>query len=103
MTKDYFNTLYTNDDCVDPSLAMPLFDRVSTAEMNEELCRPFTDEEIGDALFQIGPLKAPGLDGFPARFFQRNWGLLKEDIIQVVWVFFFFTLGRCRRVSTKPQ
>jgi hypothetical protein len=32
--------------------------------MNESLCKEFTEEEIGDALFQIGPLKAPGIDGF---------------------------------------
>ena len=36
------------------------------------LCAPFDDKEISDALFQIGPLKAPGPDGLPARFFQRN-------------------------------
>lgn len=35
------------------------------AETNEGLCRAFSDEEIGDSLFQIGPLKAPGPDGFP--------------------------------------
>jgi len=46
------------------------------------------DTEIGDALFQIGPLKAPGPDGLPARFFQRNWGCLKEDIIYAVKLFF---------------
>ena len=51
--------------------------------------RNFSDEEIGDALFQIGPLKAPGPDGFPARFFQRNWGLVKEDIIRAVKQFFY--------------
>nr|XP_051196822.1 uncharacterized protein LOC127310170 [Lolium perenne] len=39
----------------------------------------FSDKEIGDALFQIRPLKAPGPDGFPARFLQRNWGVLKEE------------------------
>ena len=31
------------------------------------------DKDISDSLFQIGPLKAPGKDGFPARFFQWNW------------------------------
>jgi hypothetical protein len=39
-------------------------------------------------LFQIGPLKAPGLDGFPARFFQRNWAVLKDDVIKAVRKFF---------------
>jgi hypothetical protein len=51
--------------------------------VNEVLCKPFTDEEIGNALFQIGLLKAPGPDGMPARFFQQNWGVLKEDVINV--------------------
>lgn len=50
--------------------------------------REFTHEEIGDALFQIGPLKAPGPDGFPACFFQCNWGTMKEEIISVVREFF---------------
>jgi hypothetical protein len=41
-----------------------------------------------NALFQIGSMKAPSPDGYPARFFQRNWGLLKEEIICAVRVFF---------------
>ena len=57
-------------------------------EMNEDLCKPFSEQEISDALFQIGPLKAPGPDGFPAGFFHRNWGLLKEDIVRAVQQFF---------------
>ena len=56
--------------------------------MNELLCREFTDTEISDALFQIGPLKAPGADGLPARFFQRNWALLKSEVIAAVKEFF---------------
>ena len=41
-----------------------------------------------DALFQIGPLKSPGPDGFPARFFQRNLGTLKEGVLAAVRDFF---------------
>jgi hypothetical protein len=59
-----------------------------TPAMNDGLCMDFTDEEIGDALFQIGPLKAPGVDGFPARFYQRNWGTIKEEVINAVKLFF---------------
>jgi hypothetical protein len=39
-------------------------------------------------VFQIGPLKAPRLDGFLARFFQRNWDILKGDVIKGVRSFF---------------
>jgi hypothetical protein len=47
--------------------------------------------EISDALFQIGPLKAPGPDGFPARFYQRNWEVLRGNVIKAVK--HFFTTG----------
>jgi hypothetical protein len=59
-----------------------------TAGMNDELCREFTDDEIGDAMFQIGPLKALGVDGFPSRFYQRNWGTIKTEVINAVKLFF---------------
>ena len=72
------------DDLVDLSHIISLVNPLVSDDMNEELCKPFTDQEICDALFQMRPLKAPGPDGFPARFFQRNWGLIKEDIVKVV-------------------
>jgi hypothetical protein len=53
-------------------------------ETNNLLCRDFWDEEIADALFQIGPLKASGTDGFPVKFFSEKWSIVKEDIIRVV-------------------
>lgn len=56
--------------------------------MNEELCRPFSSEEISDALFQMGPLKASGPDGFLAHFFQRHWEVVKDDVVAEVQGFF---------------
>jgi hypothetical protein len=56
--------------------------------MNDMLTKEFSDDEISDALYQIGPLKAPGVDGLPARFYQRNWALLKGDIIKAITCFF---------------
>ena len=51
---------------------------VSDEDNIKLLCAPFTDKEIADALFQIGPLKAPGPD---ARLdFFKSIGLLSKRI-----------------------
>jgi hypothetical protein len=34
-------------------------------------------------MFQMGPLKALGPDGFPARFYQKNWAVVKQDMIAI--------------------
>jgi len=88
MATDFFQALYTKDTNVRPAHMVSLLDTRVNDEMNDDLCREFTDQEISDALFQIGLLKAPGPDGLPARFFQRNWGLLKDDITSAVKRFF---------------
>lgn len=88
MAVDYFSSLFERDDQVDPQSVADLLEPAITDQMNEELCKPYTAEEISNALFQIGPLKAPGPDGYPARFFQRNWTLLRDDVICAVQEFF---------------
>jgi hypothetical protein len=72
-----------------------LFERVVIEDTNQSLCNEFTEEEISNALFQIDPLKAPGPDGFPARFFQRNWTTLREDVVHAVKL--FLRRGGCQR------
>lgn len=84
----YFKCIFTADPNLDCTPVLNLFNPVISAENNAKLCSDFSDQEISDALFQIGPLKAPGPDGFPARFFQRNWDSLKENIIKAVREFF---------------
>ncbi|XP_056692079.1 uncharacterized protein [Spinacia oleracea] len=37
-------------------------------------------EEIGKAVFDPGPLKAPGIDGLHAYFYQQHWGNLWQDL-----------------------
>ncbi|KAL9659132.1 hypothetical protein QQ045_018677 [Rhodiola kirilowii] len=50
--------------------------KLVTREMNEMLTAPFTEGEVKWALFQMHPTKAPGVDVFPAMFYQTNWDIV---------------------------
>jgi hypothetical protein len=88
MTRDFFQNLYSREEVIDPFPVLDAMQRCVDDEANEKLCAPFIEREISDALFQIGPLKSPGPDGFPARFLQRNWDLMKEEVVHAVKLFF---------------
>lgn len=66
MTTSFFKDLYTRDENVIPQEVLEMLTAKVTPEMNEGLTKEFTEKEISDAMFQIGPLKAPGPNGFPA-------------------------------------
>ncbi|KAL9671743.1 hypothetical protein QQ045_009316 [Rhodiola kirilowii] len=58
--------------------------RKVTSEMINILSSPYNEMEVQDALFQMCPTKAPGIDGYSALFFQKNWGLVKEKVTKSV-------------------
>ena len=66
MATSYFKEVYTNDPTLTPKVVLECVTSKVTRGMNDVLCAPFSEPEVSDALFQIGPLKAPGTDGFPA-------------------------------------
>ncbi|GJZ07669.1 hypothetical protein Tco_0541462 [Tanacetum coccineum] len=53
------------------------------------MIRPFTNREIKDAMFSIGDNKAPGPDGYSARYFKKAWHIVGNDICNAVKEFFF--------------
>lgn len=52
--------------------------------MNEELLKPFTREEVVQALKSIGNLKAPGPDGMPALFYKEYWDDVGDRVVEEV-------------------
>ncbi|KAM0908162.1 hypothetical protein ACQ4PT_015617 [Festuca glaucescens] len=48
---------------------------------------PFLEAEIWEAIRALPPDKAPGPDGFTARFFQTCWSTVKEAIMRAVACF----------------
>lgn len=57
-------------------------------EQRRGLNRPVTEEEIMQALKGFGDNKAPGWDGFNAKFFKSTWSITGHDVKKVIYDFF---------------
>jgi hypothetical protein len=54
-----------------------------TNEENDESCKPFSKNEIKEALFLMEKNKAIGPDKIPIEFYQSCWEIVKDDILQL--------------------
>jgi hypothetical protein len=70
MTTSYFQELLRKDRTLAPDVDLDCIIPKVTELMNEKLCAPSSEEEVSNVLSHISPLKAPGMDGFPAWFHQ---------------------------------
>jgi hypothetical protein len=84
MTMNYYQNLFTSEGTSNMHRVIDHVPCKVTEEMNRFLCNPFTEEEVKTALFQMFSTKAPGPDGFPAHFFQRNWDICGDDVTRMV-------------------
>jgi len=50
---------------------------VVNSQDNEDLCKPFTEVEINDALLEMETNKAAGPDAIPIEFYQSCWNIVK--------------------------
>ncbi|XP_062118257.1 uncharacterized protein LOC133831865 [Humulus lupulus] len=50
--------------------------------------RPFSEDEIRQAVFACDGSKAPGPDGFSMAVYQKNWDVMKNDLLDVFHGFF---------------
>ena len=80
----YFYNLFTGGLVGDVNPCIQPIERRVMEGMNFNFLQSFIMEEIEVALFQMGPLKAPGLDGLNACFYQANWLTLKKEVCHVV-------------------
>lgn len=53
-----------------------------------DLCAEVTTQEIVESLKAIGDDKAPGIDGFNAVLFKKEWEIINTQIIDVIKEFF---------------
>ena len=50
----------------------------------------FSADEIKEAVFQMAPTKAPGLDGMNAFFHQKFWHIVVDNVVSAILDFFNF-------------
>ncbi|KAA3469841.1 reverse transcriptase [Gossypium australe] len=77
---DYFEKLFSASEAGFDKHIFGLVEKRVTASMNESLTKQFTEEDICNAVKTMPSLKAPGVDGFVATFFQRYWHIVGPDI-----------------------
>ena len=53
-------------------------------DMNSQLSKPFSREEVDTTIKEMDPIKAPSLDGMPPIFYQSFWSLLGDDVYTAI-------------------
>jgi hypothetical protein len=87
LISNYFLQLFSTSVLADAGQTQQLLSAVQpyvTAQMNDQLTKEFTDEEIKQVLFDIGDLKAPGPDGMTAIFYNNFWDVVGSQLTKEV-------------------
>uniref|UniRef100_A0A803N4Z2 Uncharacterized protein n=1 Tax=Chenopodium quinoa TaxID=63459 RepID=A0A803N4Z2_CHEQI len=61
---------------------------VLTEDQGRQICRPFSLEDVKQALWGIEENKAPGLDGYSSKFFKASWHIVGQDLSLTILDFF---------------
>lgn len=81
---DYFMQLFTSNENGDYQELLESVPTRVSREMNDDLMKEFTAEEIKMALDAIGDLKAPSSDGLPSVFYKQFWDLVGDQVTKEV-------------------
>ena len=80
----FYTRLFTSERPTTAQGILEVIQPIVTDEMNSNLTRVFTKQEVDLALKEMAPLKAPGPDGMPPLFFHSFWSLIGDEVSKVV-------------------
>ncbi|WCJ40290.1 DNAse I-like superfamily protein [Euphorbia peplus] len=81
---DFYKNLFSDDNKSPLELCRTDSFPILTPQVFEGMDGQPTDDEIRNALFQMHPWKAPGIDGFQAGVYQKNWAIMKNSLCALV-------------------
>ncbi|GKE35150.1 hypothetical protein Tco_1454472, partial [Tanacetum coccineum] len=73
--------------CTAPILDTDFLNPISQSQ-RDFLERPFSREDIKQAVWECGGDRAPGPDGFTFKFYTFFWDLIQDDVVRFVHEFF---------------
>lgn len=79
--RSYFQSLFSLENQGNCDFLLSGINHCINDEDNKRLTAHYTREEIREALFEMGPTKAPSEDGLPAIFYQKRWHFIGEDTV----------------------
>ena len=84
LMEEHFISTFTSEGPREWGSILDYINRCVSEEMNMDLLRPITAEEVKLAAYKMGGLKAPGPDGFQGIFYHSFWDVVHEDVNRLV-------------------
>ena len=86
--EDYYRELFSTGGGRKWGRVLEYVPKVVNEDVNKELVREVEEDEIRNAMFQLGTFKAPGPDGFNGLFYQKFWEIVNKDVKEAIKSFF---------------
>ncbi len=82
----FYEELYKGEQVVEEETASCFYEGLPQVPegVNGELVKPFTKEELYNALSGMKCGKAPGIDGIPVEFYKAFWAVVGDDLFDVL-------------------
>jgi hypothetical protein len=89
MVTNFYKSLFTEPNHGNVDLYMKYRFKPLEVDVAHSIGKVVDNDEIRKAVFDMGAWKAPGPDGYPAGFYQKNWNIVSNTLcehVQHMWL-----------------